>query len=63
MRNKERVEGADDGDLGTILPLGLDGGEALPTLKTKKTGEEIVSISSLQGFLSNYAFLPWFFLN
>lgn len=61
MRNKGRVEGADDGDLGTILPLGLSGVEALPTLKTKKTGEGIVSISSSQGFLSNHAFLPWFF--
>lgn len=41
MRNKERVEGADDGDSRTILPLGLSGKEVLPTLKPRKKAKEL----------------------
>lgn len=49
MRNKERVDGADDGDPGTILPLGLSGGEALPTLKPRKQAKELFQFQVHKG--------------
>lgn len=38
------MEGADDGDPRTILPLGLSGREALPTLKPRKKAKELFQV-------------------